>query len=77
MSYVRTAQHRAMRSAMIHRWKPWLKSTGAKTEEGKRKSAMNAYKGAVRQEQRAIARLLREQLNTINELNDLLDDRND
>ena len=54
MSYVRTAKHRVMRSQMIHQWKPWLKSTGAKTEEGKAVSSMNAYKGGVRQRQREL-----------------------
>jgi hypothetical protein len=58
MSYVRTKEHRAMRSEMIHQWKPWLKSTGAKTEEGKRKSAMNAYKGGHRKRQRLINKSL-------------------
>ena len=62
MSYVRTAEHRAMRSKMIHQWKPWLKSTGAKTEEGKRKSAMNAYKGGIRPKQREINKQLNEQM---------------
>lgn len=28
----------------IQRWKPWEKSTGAKTVEGKAKSSRNAYK---------------------------------
>ncbi len=28
----------------IHKHKPWLKSTGAKTKEGKEKSKMNALK---------------------------------
>ena len=62
MSYVRTAEHRAMRSEMIHQWKPWRKSTGAKTEEGKRKSAMNAYKGGIRPKQREINKQLNEQM---------------
>ena len=65
MSYVRTAEHRAMRSEMIHRWKPWLKSTGAKTEVGKAVSSMNAYKGGVRQEQREMNRQLNEQIKTM------------
>jgi hypothetical protein len=47
---------------MIHQWKPWLKSTGAKTEEGKRKSAMNAYKGGIRPKQREINKQLNEQM---------------
>ena len=65
MSYVRTAEHRQIRSQMIHQWKPWLKSTGAKTEEGKRKSAMNAYKGGLRPKQRELSRQLNEQMQAI------------
>lgn len=52
MSYVRTKQHREMRAKMIHEWKPWEKSTGPKTDEGKKRSAKRGYKGAVRPMQR-------------------------
>ena len=65
MSYVRTTEHRQLRSQMIYQWKPWLKSTGAKTEEGKRKSAMNAYKGGLRQQQRELNRQLNEQMQVV------------
>jgi len=58
-----------MRSELIHRWKPWLKSTGAKTEEGKRKSAMNAYKGGLRPKQREMNKQLNEQMKVILSLN--------
>jgi len=33
---------KAKQSAMIHAWKPWEKSTGPKTQQGKNKSKMNA-----------------------------------
>ena len=62
MSYVRTKEHRQIRSQMIHQWKPWLKSTGAKTEEGKAVSSMNAYKGGLRPKQRDLNRQLNEQM---------------
>jgi len=62
MSYVRTVEHRQIRSKMIHQWKPWLKSTGAKTEEGKRKSAMNAYKGGLGPKARELNKQLNEQM---------------
>ena len=65
MSYVRTAEHRQIRPKMIHHWKPWLKSTGAKTEEGKVVSSMNAYKGGVRQKQRELNRQLNEQMQAV------------
>ncbi|CAN8141419.1 transposase [uncultured Thiomicrorhabdus sp.] len=37
-----TAQRKAKQSAMIHEWRPWEHSTGAKTQQGKDKSKMNA-----------------------------------
>lgn len=60
MSYVRTPAQRAAQAERIRQWRPWEKSTGPKTPEGKRASAMRGYKGAVRQELRALARALRE-----------------
>ncbi len=60
MSYERTPEHRALRALMIKKWKPWEKSTGPKTPDGKRRSAMRAYKGNQREILRAIGRLLRE-----------------
>ena len=61
MSYYRTPEHRALRAELIRRWRPWEKSTGPTTEEGKRRSAMRGYKGGQRQQMRELARLLREQ----------------
>jgi hypothetical protein len=29
---------------LIQRWKPWEKSTGAKTPEGKKRSSQNSFK---------------------------------
>jgi len=58
MSYGRTPEHRELRRQLIQRWKPWEKSTGPKTAEGKRRSAMRGYKGGQREQARAMARLL-------------------
>ena len=60
MSYVRTSEHRALRAELIRRWKPWEKSTGPRTPEGKAKSAMRGYKGGQRQQLQELKRLLRE-----------------
>lgn len=46
---------------MIRRWKPWERSTGPKTEAGKRASAKRGFKGAVRQQARLVAKALKEQ----------------
>jgi len=56
-----TPERRARAAEQIHRWRPWEKSTGPKTPEGKRRSAMRGYKGAVRPKLRGLARALREQ----------------
>lgn len=61
MSYYRTPEHRALRAELIRQWKPWEKSTGPKSEEGKRRSAMRGYKGGTRQLLRDLARMLLEQ----------------
>lgn len=55
-----TPERRKRQAAAIHRWQPWKQSTGARTDAGKAISARNAFKGGVRQEQRAIAKELRE-----------------
>lgn len=39
-----TQEERQRQRELIQRWKPWMKSTGAKTPEGKEKSSQNAYK---------------------------------
>lgn len=39
-----TQERRLRQSEAIKSWKPWEKSTGAKTTEGKEHSKMNAFK---------------------------------
>lgn len=42
-----TDERRALMREKIQEWKPWEKSTGAKTTEGKAKVSQNANKGRV------------------------------
>ncbi len=58
-----TDERRARQAEAIRRWKPWERSTGPKTEEGKAASSRNAYKGRInaRELLRNLGRLLREQ----------------
>jgi hypothetical protein len=56
-----TPDRRKRQGAAIKRWKPWELSTGPKTPEGKRRTARNAYNGAMRPRLRELARALREQ----------------
>ncbi len=66
MSYFRTPEHRAWRAELIRRWKPWENSTGPKSDEGKaRWSAMRGFKGGDRATLPEVARVLREQAETL------------
>jgi hypothetical protein len=48
MSYLRTPEYRKRRAELIRKWKPWEKSTGPKTEDGKATSAGNSLKHGMR-----------------------------
>ena len=64
-----TSEQRQRQRELIQRWKPWEKSTGAKTLEGKAKSSRNATKDGnsleVRELIKYLNELLREQKNLI------------
>jgi hypothetical protein len=55
-----TPEQRRAQAEAIRRWRPWEKSTGPKTSEGKRRVARNPDKGGQRAKTRVIARALRE-----------------
>ncbi len=44
MSYIRTEEHRLRQAERIKQWRPWERSTGPKTPEGKRIVSRNARK---------------------------------
>jgi hypothetical protein len=54
-----TDQRRAKQAEAIRRWRPWLKSTGPVSEEGKGRVSRNAYKGGKRPHLRHLKRRLR------------------
>jgi len=39
---------------MISKWRPWEKSSGPKTQEGKHRAAIRGFKGAVRPTAKAL-----------------------
>ncbi|WP_133683631.1 hypothetical protein [Paludibacterium purpuratum] len=43
-----TPERRAWQAELIRQWKPWEKSTGPRTEEGKENSQYNALKHYMR-----------------------------
>ena len=53
-------QRKDRQAQLIQQWKPWTQSTGPKTVEGKSKVSQNSYKGAVRENLRALSRVLGE-----------------
>lgn len=55
-----TPERKAQQAELIHKWKPWKRSTGPRTPEGKAVVSRNAYKGGEREMLRELARLLRE-----------------
>jgi len=62
-----SAEERQRQRELIQRWKPWTKSTGAKTLEGRKRSAKNALKTGKSLEIREM----------IKQLNKLLKDQKD
>ena len=67
---INTPKQRKLQSERIKRVKPWLKSTGAKTPEGKAISKMNALKTSpelneLMKEYKALMKNQKEIMNTI------------
>lgn len=57
-----TPERRARQAELIRNWKPWKRSTGPRTEEGKARTSRNAFKGGRRAELRDLARMFDETL---------------
>ena len=57
-----TPERRVRQAELIRAWRPWELSTGPRTVEGKALASLNAYKGAKRDETRALMRALSELL---------------
>ena len=53
-------ERRARQAELIHQWRPWEKTTGPKTAEGKAVVARNAWKGGRRAMVKKLRRALRE-----------------
>ncbi|CAK0770194.1 transposase [Gammaproteobacteria bacterium] len=61
-------ESRAKQSQAIRQWRPWERSTGPKTPEGKARVAANPYKGNWRGELQAMRKALREQIEALRRL---------
>ena len=51
-------ERRAKQSQAIRQWKPWARSTGPKSIEGKERVSRNAWQGGHRPEFRELARMV-------------------
>jgi len=56
-----TPERRARQAKLIRQWRPWEKSTGPKTKDGKAVVSRNADKGGTWRLLRELSRSLREQ----------------
>ena len=55
-----TPERRARQAALIRTWKPWERSTGPRTDEGKARTARNGDKGGTWKIERDELRALKE-----------------
>lgn len=55
-----TPERRAQQAELIQQWRPWEKSTGPRSAEGKAVVAQNAWRGGARQMFREVAALLKQ-----------------
>ena len=62
------SERRSRQAELIRKWRPWEKSTGPRTNNGKKKAARNAYKGGFRPLLRELAKSLREQEKVLKEI---------
>ena len=63
MSHGWTPARRAAQARLIRQWRPWSRSTGPKSPEGRTRSSLNAVKhGAFGREARELRALLSELL---------------
>jgi hypothetical protein len=51
-------ERRQRQSELIRQWKPWAKSTGPRSPDGKARVSWNAWQGGQRPELRELARMV-------------------
>lgn len=66
-----STEQRERQARLIHNWKPWKHSTGARTPAGKAVSSKNAFNYSCREELRELARQNRVILKGLAELGEI------
>ncbi|MBQ4853742.1 hypothetical protein IMW82_03485 [Rhodanobacter sp. B2A1Ga4] len=64
-----TPERRQRQAAAISQWKPWERSTGPRTVEGKAVAGRNGWKGGMRPMLRELAKALRGQEQLLDDVN--------
>ena len=57
-----TQERREKQAQAIRHWRPWDRSTGPRNDQGKTRSARNAYKGGERQRIRELSKAINDLL---------------
>ena len=63
-----TPERRARQAELIRQWKPWAKSTGPRSPEGKQRVARNAWAGGQRAQLRELSKLVNAEVRALREL---------
>ena len=63
-----TPERRARQAELIRTWKPWAKSTGPKSPEGRQRVSRNAWTGGHRAEMRELSKMVNAEVRASREL---------
>jgi hypothetical protein len=63
-----TAERRDRQSKLIQEWKPWEKSTGPRSPEGRQRVRGNAWKGGHREQIRELSKLVNSEIQASRDL---------
>ena len=63
-----TLERRQRQAELIRSWRPWAKSTGPRSREGKERVSRNAWKGGLRAELRELSMMVNEHVRLSREL---------
>lgn len=66
-----TEERRQRQAELIRQLKPWTKSTGPRSDEGKARASRNAWKGGHRPQLRELAKEFNAELKLMKRLNDM------
>lgn len=63
-----TLERRQRQAELIRQWRPWAKSTGPRSSDGKERVSRNAWTGGHRQELRELSKMVNQQVRQSREL---------